>query len=454
MSPAHTATPAARPEPTREQVRRWRRYLADEIAEGQIYRDIAARKDGVERDILLGLAEAERRHEQHWRALLGEHAENPPRPSLHRILLRWLARIFGSVFVLALAQRAESDTPYAEDQDAPEGMVADEAIHEEVVRGLAARGREQLAGNFRAAVFGMNDGLVSNLALVMGIGATGVAPSVVLFTGVAGLLAGALSMAAGEYVSVRSQRELLEASSPTQITLEAAQHLDLDHNELTLVYLARGMTPEDAEHRALERLGYLTCDCNPQFSARPDGSQGPVDHSDSFAEIGSAWSASLSSFAFFASGALIPILPYIFGMSGLWALGLAAAMVGYSILLSLLTLPAWLWSSSPATSTTTASIRPLISPAKAASRAASCTRFRSISSSACSRSSASPTSSCRSSRRCWTCRTASCWSPAPPARARRPRCTPRSPSSIQRRRRSSRSKTRSSTGWRASTRCR
>ena len=275
MSPAHTATPAARPEPTREQVRRWRRYLADEIAEGQIYRDIAARKDGVERDILLGLAEAERRHEQHWRALLGEHAENPPRPSLHRILLRWLARIFGSVFVLALAQRAESDTPYAEDQDAPEGMAADEAIHEEVVRGLAARGREQLAGNFRAAVFGMNDGLVSNLALVMGIGATGVAPSVVLFTGVAGLLAGALSMAAGEYVSVRSQRELLEASSPTQITLEAAQHLDLDHNELKLVYLARGMTPEDAEHRALERLGYLTCDCNPRFSARPDGSQDP-----------------------------------------------------------------------------------------------------------------------------------------------------------------------------------
>ncbi|MEW1965237.1 VIT1/CCC1 transporter family protein [Micrococcus sp. NPDC078436] len=332
MSPAHAATPAALPEPTREQVRRWRRYLADEIAEGQIYRDIAARKDGVERDILLGLAEAERRHEQHWRTLLGEHAENPPRPSLHRILLRWLARIFGSVFVLALAQRAESDTPYAEDQDAPEGMVADEAIHEEVVRGLAARGREQLAGNFRAAVFGMNDGLVSNLALVMGIGATGVASSVVLFTGVAGLLAGALSMAAGEYVSVRSQRELLEASSPTQITLEAAQHLDLDHNELKLVYLARGMTPEDAEHRALERLGYLTCDCNPQFSARPDGSQGPVDHSGSFAEIGSAWSASLSSFAFFASGALIPILPYIFGMSGLWALGLAAAMVGVALL--------------------------------------------------------------------------------------------------------------------------
>ncbi|MEO4038482.1 VIT1/CCC1 transporter family protein [Micrococcaceae bacterium Sec6.3] len=321
-----------RPEPTREQIRRWRRYLADEIAEGQIYRDIAARRDGVDREVLLGLAEAERRHEEHWRGLLGEHAARPPRPSFHRILLRWLARIFGSVFVLALAQRAESDTPYAKDQDATADMVADEAIHEEVVRGLAARGREQLAGSFRAAVFGMNDGLVSNLALVMGIGATGVASSVVLFTGVAGLLAGALSMAAGEYVSVRSQRELLEASAPTQITLEAAQHLDLDRNELELVYLARGMEPEDAKHRALERLGYLSCDCKPQFSARPDGSQGPVDHSESFAEIGSAWGACLSSFAFFASGALIPILPYLLGMTGTWALVVAAVLVGMALL--------------------------------------------------------------------------------------------------------------------------
>ena len=330
-----TASPsAARPAaPSREQVRRWRRYLADEIAEGQVYRDLAARRTGVDRDILLGLAQAERRHEEHWRSLLGEeNTRRLPRPSLHRVLLRWLARIFGSVFVLALVQRAESDTPYAKDADATAGMVADERIHEEVVRGLASRGREQLAGSFRAAVFGMNDGLVSNLALVMGIGATGVAPSVVLFTGVAGLLAGALSMAAGEYVSVRCQRELLEASAPTQVTLEAAQHLDLDRNELELVYLARGMEPEDAKHRALERLGYLSCDCNPKFSARPDGSKGPVDHSESFAEIGSAWSASLSSFCFFASGALIPILPYLFGMTGLGALAVAAVLVGLALM--------------------------------------------------------------------------------------------------------------------------
>ena len=115
-------------------------------------------------------------------------------------------------------------------------MAADELVHEEVVRGLATRGRNRLSGNFRAAVFGANDGLVSNLALVMGIGATGVASSFVLFSGIAGLLAGALSMAAGEFVSVRSQRELLSASKPTQITLSAAPDLDLDANELVLVY--------------------------------------------------------------------------------------------------------------------------------------------------------------------------------------------------------------------------
>ncbi|MFC7403209.1 VIT1/CCC1 transporter family protein [Citricoccus sp. GCM10030269] len=318
--------------PTRDQIRRWRRYLADEMAEGEIYRVIADRRESPERDILLELAAAEKRHEDHWRMLLGEHAQDPPRPSPHRILLRWLARVFGSVFVLALAQRAESDSPYAQDKHATPAMVADEAIHEEVVRGLASRGREQLAGSFRAAVFGANDGLVSNLALVMGIGATGVSNEVVLFTGIAGLLAGALSMAAGEFVSVRSQRELLEASTPTQITLEAAEHLDLDQNELVLVYRARGMSEADAVHRAQERLGYFTCDCDPSYSAHPDGSQGPVDHSESHQAIGSAWTAGLSSFCFFASGAIIPVLPYLFGMEGLAAVVLSAALVGVALL--------------------------------------------------------------------------------------------------------------------------
>ena len=161
-----------------------------------------------------------------------------------------MARRFGSIFVLALAQNAEGRSPYDDEPFATPAMAADEKIHHEVVRGLAARGRRRLSGTFRAAVFGANDGLVSNLALVMGIGATGVSSQFVLFSGVAGLLAGALSMGAGEFVSVRSQRELLEATQPNNYADAALPDLDLDANELALVYRTRGMTADEALDRA------------------------------------------------------------------------------------------------------------------------------------------------------------------------------------------------------------
>lgn len=318
------------PTPTPAQIRRWRKYLADEIAEGAVYRELANNRQGEERAVLLGLADAETRHEQHWRSLLGEHATKKTRPSMRRTMLRFLARHFGSVFVLALAQRAEGNSPYAGDTDASRRMAADELVHEEVVRGLATRGRNRLSGNFRAAVFGANDGLVSNLALVMGIGATGVATSMVLFAGIAGLLAGALSMAAGEYVSVRSQRELLDASKPTQITLAAAPDLDLDANELVLVYKARGMSDADAAHRAAERMGIYSCDCNPSMSLQPELKE--TAEAEEHEEIGSAMGAASSSFCFFASGAIIPILPFIFGMGGTPAILLSALLVGVALL--------------------------------------------------------------------------------------------------------------------------
>lgn len=324
--------PHQAPTPTPAQIKRWRQYLADEIAEGAVYRELANNRTGEERLILLGLAEAETRHEEHWRDLLGENATKTTAPSLRRTMLRFLARHFGSVFVLALAQRAEGNSPYAADTDATRQMAADELVHEEVVRGLATRGRNRLSGNFRAAVFGANDGLVSNLALVMGIGATGVATSMVLFSGIAGLLAGALSMAAGEYVSVRSQRELLDASKPTEVTLSAAPDLDLDANELVLVYKARGMSDEDAAHRAAERMGMYSCDCNPSTSLRSELAE--IADTEEHEEIGSAMGAASASFCFFASGAVIPILPFIFGMSGTPAILLSAALVGIALLVT------------------------------------------------------------------------------------------------------------------------
>ena len=319
---------ATRTQPSPANIKRWRQYLADERAEAAVYRDLAQNREGEERDILLALAEAEGRHEAHWLALLGEHAGKPKKASGRSRFLGFLARHFGSVFVLALAQRAEGRSPYAKDPNATDAMAADEQIHEEVVRGLATRGRSRLAGTFRAAVFGANDGLVSNLSLVMGMAASGVASSVVLLSGIAGLLAGAMSMGAGEVISVRSQRELLAATPPTQVTLAAAPNLDLEHNELLLVYLARGMSREAAEHRVAERMGLLSCDCDPSLSLQPE----LPDDGDQHEAVGTAWGAALSSFCFFASGAIVPILPFLFGLTGVPALVAAGALVGIALL--------------------------------------------------------------------------------------------------------------------------
>lgn len=312
-------------DPSPADIRRWRRYLADERSEAAVYRDLASRRTGEERAILLELAEAERRHEQHWLDLLGDHVGRPLRGDVRTRILGVLARRFGSVFVLALAQRAESRSPYGTDVDATPRMAADEQIHEEVVRALAARGRQRLSGTFRAAVFGANDGLVSNLALVLGVSASGVATHVVLLTGVSGLLAGALSMGAGEYVSVSSQRELLEASSPNPAASDALPDLDVDANELTLVYRARGMTPEEAQSHADEVLRGLTA----RAALEADEA---VFIEDEHEAVGTGWNAAISSFCFFASGALIPILPYLAGLQGTTAVVVAALLVGIVLL--------------------------------------------------------------------------------------------------------------------------
>lgn len=332
MPPTDTPSRPARSAPTPRQIRRWRRYLADERAEAAAYRDVASRRTGEERAILLALADAEKRHEQHWLDLLGDQVGRPLRGDYRSRALGWLARRFGGVFVLALAQRAEGRSAYAEDDDATPTMAADERIHEEVVRSLAMRGRNRISGTFRAAVFGANDGLVSNLALVLGIGASGVATSTVLFTGLAGLLAGALSMGAGEYVSVRSQRELLEASRPSREAREALPHLDLDANELALVYRARGMTEDEARDRADTVLaGLAVLDGALPAEAASEGPH-EADEVDEHETVGSAAGAAGASFCFFAGGAIVPVLPYLLGMEGWPAVALATGLVGLALL--------------------------------------------------------------------------------------------------------------------------
>ena len=159
-------------------------------------------------------------------------------------------------------------------------------------------------GNLRAAVFGVNDGLISNASLIMGIAGASGDHAVIVLTGVAGLVAGAFSMAAGEYVSVRSQREMYEY----QIGLERdelAEYPEEEARELALIYEARGIAPEEA-HRMSQKI--IT---DPEQAldtlAREELGLNPEN-------LGSPWGAALFSFVAFAAGSAIPLLPFLVGL--------------------------------------------------------------------------------------------------------------------------------------------
>jgi vacuolar iron transporter family protein len=167
---------------------------------------------------------------------------------------------------------------------------------------VGKRHKNSGGGNLRAAVFGVNDGLVSNASLIMGVAGAAADAKMIVLTGVAGLIAGALAMAAGEYVSVRSQREMYEY----QIGLEADEldeYPEEEAAELALIYEARGMSASEAKKladnliadpkKALDALTREELGLNPE-------------------ELGSPWGAAISSLLSFALGALVPLLPFLF----------------------------------------------------------------------------------------------------------------------------------------------
>jgi VIT1/CCC1 family predicted Fe2+/Mn2+ transporter len=175
-------------------------------------------------------------------------------------------------------------------------------------------------GNLRAAVFGVNDGLVSNASLIFGVAGAALPPHAILLTGMAGLLAGALSMAAGEFVSVTSQREFYERQiglEREELTLYPAEEAE----ELALVYAARGV-PLDEARRLAERLfadprGALDTLAREELGLNPE-------------DLGSPWGAARSSFLAFVAGALIPLAPF-FVLSGLRATLVSAALSGIGL---------------------------------------------------------------------------------------------------------------------------
>ena len=186
-----------------------------------------------------------------------------------------------------------------------------------------------VGGNLRAAVFGANDGLISNASLIMGIAGATSDTRMILLTGVAGVLAGALSMAAGEFVSVRSQRELYEH----QILLEQEEleeYPEEEAEELALIYAARGMDLDEARRVSHQMLA------DPKHAldvlAREELGLNPDD-------LGSAWTAAGFSFGCFAAGALVPLLPFLFDVGGLAASAVLSgvALFGLGATISLFT---------------------------------------------------------------------------------------------------------------------
>ena len=302
---------------------RYQRLLARERGAASVYRALAQRRSGEEREILLALARAEERHAAHWAAKLHPSDRRRHRPGVRARVLGWLARRLGSLVVLGLVQRAEAAGDYEGDPEATAAMAADEQTHALVVAGLAQRARARSSGWFRAAVFGANDGLVSNFSLVLGMAGAGSSPQVVLLAGLAGLLAGALAMAADEHISVRSQRELLEAASQEldRPTLRALA--DQEAEELGLVFRARGMAVDQTERRAAAlRAG---------GDDQPAGGDGDAGTDVAGTDVvGSAVGAAGFSFVSFAAGAAIPILPFLV-TTGTAAILAAAIVVGVAL---------------------------------------------------------------------------------------------------------------------------
>ena len=186
-------------------------------------------------------------------------------------------------------------------------------------------------GGLRAAVFGVNDGLVSIICLVSGVAGAASSHDIVLLTGVAGLLAGAFSMAAGEYVSMRSQREMFEYQIGLE-RAELAQYPEEEAGELALIYMARGMSEQEA--RALAQRMTADPELGLDTLAREELGLNPD-------ELGSPWLAAVSSFTAFALGGLVPLLPYLLGIRQhalAWAVaGTALALFGIGAALSLFT---------------------------------------------------------------------------------------------------------------------
>src|SRR5438105_2317929 len=297
----------------------------DERNGAALYRAIAEVEQNPQlKSVYQRLAEAEERHSHFWEAKL--RAAGQPLP-LFRLnwrirMLIFLARRFGPAFVLPNIEPVEQIDSHKYDLQ-PEalagGLPQQEQSHARLLRAITSgastglegsriaqlEGRHRVIGGnaLRAAVLGANDGLLSNFSLVMGVAGANLSAKSVLITGLSGLLAGACSMALGEWLSVQSARELYQRQIEVE-QQEVEEVPEEEAEELALIYQAKGL-PEDEAQSLADRL------INDQAQAldtlaREELGINPEDLG------GSAWAAAAASFCLFALGAIIPVSPFFF----------------------------------------------------------------------------------------------------------------------------------------------
>ena len=291
-----------------------------------LYRIVAeADEDPRHRQLFRALADAAEEQAGHWAKIC-----NPGefKVQTRARLVAWMVRRLGprALRPILAAMKLRGMSVF---ESAP---AIDGHLMPVTVRDVGQRHRSVTGGNnLRAAVFGVNDGLTSNLSLILGVAGAGASGQTILTTGLAGLLAGSLSMGCGEYVSVRSQREMYEY----QIGLERdelAEYPAEEAEELALIYQARGVDLEQARAIATRLMS------NPEHAlntlAREELGLNPDD-------LASPWAAAAFSFCAFGTGALVPLLPFLLGhasgpLAQTWSVGLTlASLFGVGMALSL-----------------------------------------------------------------------------------------------------------------------
>jgi len=308
--------------------------LYEALADAESDKNVAA--------VFRRLASVERAHAEFWAKQLERRGEQPgpATAGFGARSMAWFARTFGTALVLPIVARNEARDSAKYDSQAEAavaGLPADERIHAKVIQsvvkrsgGLPGSTLAQLEGRhgggggnaLRAAVLGANDGLVSNLSLVMGVAGAAAEGKTIMLTGLAGLVAGACSMAMGEWLSVNSAREMAQQQID-QESNELSQAPDVEKEELALIYQAKGL--EEGQARSMAERIFSSRDAALDTLVREELGLDPEELG------GSAWAAAASSFFLFSVGAIFPVIPFIF-TGGDPAVAISVALSGVALM--------------------------------------------------------------------------------------------------------------------------